>query len=165
MNCKNLPQTPSLTLVIFSLFSFSLLKAQLKWDGGGNDGQWLNAANWVGDKLPSSTDDVVLDNSIQHTAYSVTLPAGNTAIILKSITITPDAGLTLELKIPSLNTAVPALSITGQGNGLIINNGGIFRNASGASSGAPLLVSDSIRINNGGLFIHNTQRSHASNVA
>lgn len=165
MNCKNLPQDLSLTLVIFSLFSFTSLKAQLKWDGGGNDGQWLTAANWVGDKLPSSTDDVLLDNSFLQGAYAVTIPPGNVSITVKSLTINPGTGLTIELKIPATNTAVPALSITSHGYALIINNGGVFRNASGAASGAPLLVTDSIQVNNGGRFIHNTQRSHATNVA
>jgi hypothetical protein len=48
---------------------------------------------------------------------------------------------------------------------MIIDKGGIFKNSSGAKSGAPLNVADSIRINNGGRFVHNTARSHASNVA
>ena len=49
--------------------------------------------------------------------------------------------------------------------GLVLDPGAIFINASGAGAGATLEVSDSIRINNGGRFIHRTPRSHAANIS
>jgi hypothetical protein len=59
---------------------------------------------------------------------------------------------------------VPGFVVTGPGYGMILNEGAIFKNASGASSGAPVDISDSIRINNGGRYIHNTARAHAANI-
>ncbi|MGE3313287.1 MAG: hypothetical protein AB7O66_25250, partial [Limisphaerales bacterium] len=34
--------------------------ATITWDGGGGDSQWSTPANWSGDTLPGSTDDVVI---------------------------------------------------------------------------------------------------------
>jgi hypothetical protein len=42
------------------------------WDGGGNDGLWLTPANWNGDALPVSADDV----TIGAWAGTVTLASG-----------------------------------------------------------------------------------------
>src|SRR6266700_1139492 len=165
MYCKNHLQRNLLILVIYFFISINFLRGQVKWDGEGGDGQWTNPVNWSGNILPAASDDVILDNSISVPGYTVTLPAGNSGIVIRSLTISPAAGQFIEVKIPAVNTAVPAFTATGPGYGLIINNVGIFRNASGASSGAPVAVSDSIRINNGGRYIHNTSRSHAGNVA
>ena len=35
--------------------------ATVAWDGGGNGTLWHDPANWVGDQLPSSLDDVIID--------------------------------------------------------------------------------------------------------
>jgi hypothetical protein len=47
---------------------------------------------------------------------------------------------------------------------MVINNGGTFRNASGASSGNAVSIGDSIRIANNGTYIHNAASGHAANV-
>ena len=151
--------------VIYFTILIDPLHGQVKWDGGGGDGQWQTAANWVGDVLPKPTDNVVLDNTLVTNTYTISIPPGNNSISVKTLTISPADGKTIELRIPASSTAVPAFTATGPGYGLTINNGGIFRNASGASSGAPVAITDSIRINNGGRYIHNTSRSHATNVA
>ncbi|MBA4166335.1 MAG: hypothetical protein H0X41_02090 [Chitinophagaceae bacterium] len=142
----------------------STARSQKKWDGGGNDDQWNNPFNWAGDALPGNIDEVVLDNSIVSTNYTVRLPAGPVCVTVKRINISPFAGNNIELVLPAENTLVPALVITGPGYGLDISSGGIFRNASGASSGTPVSIADSIRIKNGGRYIHNTERAHAANV-
>ena len=45
-----------LLLFGFSVNSFSAVKT---WDGGGADGNWQTAANWVGDAAPAAGDDLV----------------------------------------------------------------------------------------------------------
>jgi len=37
------------------------LLATVNWDGGGLDGLWHTPANWSGDQVPGSADDVVLN--------------------------------------------------------------------------------------------------------
>ena len=155
-------------LFFYTRFLFLLVAipafSQKKWDGGGGDNLWNNALNWADDQEPADGDAVVLDNSVVSGSYTVQLPAGTSAVTVKSIIILPSAGNNIELILPSTNTVVPALIITGPGYGLDIGNGGIFRNASGASSGTPASIADSIRIRNGGRYVHNTERAHASNV-
>lgn len=154
-------------ILFFVLFLKSIpLDAQLRWDGGGGNGQWMTAANWVGNILPSSTTDVILDNSFVSGNYTVTLPAGNIAVTVKSLAISPGPSNKIEVILPATNTAIPAFTTSGPAYGLTINNGGVFRDASGATSGgAPVEIFDSLRINNGGRFIHSTVRSHAALVA
>jgi len=133
------------------------------WTGLAGDGQWATAANWSGGVLPVAVDDILLDNSSAIANYAVILP--NVAIVVKSITINPDPGRTIQLTLPNSNITEPALTITGPGYGLLINDGGIFENASGLTSGESLVIGDSLRINNGGRYIHRTKASHAINIA
>ena len=46
----------SCLLIFFSLNAFSAVKT---WDGGGADGNWQTAANWVNDIAPVANDDLV----------------------------------------------------------------------------------------------------------
>lgn len=140
------------------------MHGQKKWDGGAGDGLWNTAANWVDDVPPSTGDDVVLDHSAIATNYVVTLPSGASAITVKTLIILPAPARTIEVILPVANTAVPGFIAIGSIYGLEIGNGGIFRNSSGASAGTPVNISDSIKIHNGGLYIHNTSRAHATNV-
>lgn len=137
------------------------INAQARWYGKAGDGQWSTAANWVGNQLPLPTDDVLLDNSAVPGNYTVTLPGSAAAITIKSIAISPDAGNNIQLILPSSSTVTPAFTATGPGYGITIENGGILVNASGASSNAAIVVNDSVRINNGGQYTHNTRSSHA----
>lgn len=139
------------------------VSAQLKWDGGGGDNQWSNRFNWNTDILPVSDTEVLLDHTYIKEQYEVVLPSGNIPVTIKNIRI--DAGEdSIILILPSSNVAVPALMLSGRGYSLYIGDKGIFINASGAASGQPVQVSDSIRIDNGGKIIHRTSRSHAANV-
>ncbi|HUR12116.1 MAG TPA: T9SS type A sorting domain-containing protein [Flavitalea sp.] len=148
------------------LFSFQLMdsSAQKKWDGGGNDDQWSNPSNWEEDLVPAPGDEVLLDHSSVAGKYTVFLPSGSTQTILKSITINPQEGDSILMILPVTNTAIPGLQLTGTGHSLILYNRAVFTNASGATSGQPVVISDSIRINNGGVYIHRSARSHAANV-
>ncbi len=154
----------SFYLLLFLFFSFLSANSQKKWDDGGKDDEWNNALNWSDDALPGPDDDIILDNSLTLSGYKVNLPAGNISVTVRSIHIIPSFGNHIELVLPAVNTALPALIVTGSGYGLDIGNAGIFRNSSGASSGTPVVITDSIRIQNGGRYIHNTQRAHATNV-
>lgn len=146
-------------LCIYSSYSQTKL-----WDGGGGDSLWSTAANWVDNTVPNTNNAVLLDNSIVAGNYVVKLPAGNTSVAIKSITLSPSAGNSIRLIIPSTNTATPALTASGPGYGILINDGGIFQNSSGLTSGISLVVTDSIRINNGGRYIHNTRTMHTPNI-
>jgi hypothetical protein len=146
------------------LFFFNSIFASVKiWKGSANDGKWSNPLNWNGNTIPSANDDVILDNSFVSGNYTVTLPAS--LVTLKTVTISPAAGNSIQLTLPSTNTLIPGFVINGPGYGLVINNGGIFKDSSGAASMAPVSISDSIKINNGGRFVHSTPRSHAENVS
>lgn len=140
------------------------LNGQVKWDGEAGDGLWNSATNWVSNTVPSNSDDILLDNSAAPGNYSVTLPAGNSMITVRTLVIMPGAGKTIEVVLPFLNTAVPGFTALGSTYGLQIHPGGIFRNSSGASAGTPVDISDSIKVLNGGRYLHNTSRAHAANV-
>ena len=141
-----------------------LVQAQHKWDGEGNDGQWINPLNWNTNSVPGAEDEVVLDNSWVSGNYLVMLPAGAITIQVKRLTIFPVALDSITLLLPKQNVAVPGLQITSTGYALILNDRAVFINESGAASGLPVMINDSIRINNGGRYIHRTGRSHAANV-
>jgi hypothetical protein len=138
--------------------------AQLRWDGEAGDGQWMTAQNWAGDILPAITDDVILDNAFITGGYIVALPGGNSVVHIKSITITPASGYNIELILPATNTAIPAFKVSGAIYGMVIGNGGIFKNASGTDNGLPVEIADSLKINNGGRYIQNSSGSHAAVV-
>ncbi|MBN8675095.1 MAG: hypothetical protein J0L56_13240 [Chitinophagales bacterium] len=138
--------------------------AIITWDGEGGDGQWNTASNWSGNIVPAAGDDVILDNSVVTGSYVVNLPAGAVTVTINSLIITATGINTIRLILPVSNTIVPGLDITGTGDALVLNNGAILQNSSGAASGLPISVSNLsgiFRINNGGLYIHNTFRQHA----
>lgn len=133
----------------------------IRWDGEAGDGQWGNPLNWENDRVPGTADDVILDNTYVADNYIVFLPSGNVQVVLLSLSILPDS-FTIECVLPSTNTVSPALQLTRAGDAFIIGAGAVFRNASGASSGTPVTVTSagSVRINNGGKYIHQTRRAH-----
>jgi hypothetical protein len=138
--------------------------ATRKWDGGGNGISWNDPDNWDLNLVPLATDDVLLDNSLVPGSYSVSLPAGGILISVNSLTITP-AGTTIVLTLPAGNTSNPGLAITGAGDAMVLNNGAVLRNSSGASAGSGITITNTFRINNGGHYIHNTSRANASIVS
>ncbi|HEY8894623.1 MAG TPA: hypothetical protein VIM79_07395 [Niastella sp.] len=151
-------------LFLFLLLNHAPVFSQLRWDGEAGDGQWMTAGNWSGDVLPGITDDVILDNVFVSGTYSVVLPGGNDLVQIRSVTIAPGSGNNIELILPATNTAIPALKLMGAVYGMVIDNGGIFRNSSGVDNDLPVQISDSIMIKNGGRYIQNSDGSHAANV-
>jgi hypothetical protein len=106
----------------------------------------------------------LLDNSIVAGDYTVLLPPGTESVTVQSLILAPSSPSVITLELPAASTAVPAFTATGPGYGLFINSGAVFINSSGAASGSPIAISDSIRINNGGRYIHHTRRSHSANI-
>lgn len=151
-------------VILLSVITIDLL-GQRKWDGEANDGQWSNPVNWVGDSIPVSSDDVLFDNQYIDSAYSVMMPAGLITVVLNSMEIFPSGDHKIKIIIPNTNTAVPAITLSRAAYPLILNKNAIFINASGASSGSTIDLADSMKIRNGGRYIHNTSRSHAALVS
>ena len=152
-------------------YSFGLTTTKattfVNWTGGGNHGEWTDANNWGIDGVPEAEDAVVLDNSGQTSSYEIILPVGQATTTIQSIEITPAGTKSITLVLPSENKANPGLEITGSGDALVLNDGAIFRNSTGASAGSGFELSGTeakIRINNGGRYIHNTRRAHASAI-
>lgn len=151
-------------LLLFAL-SVNFSYSQIRWDGDAGDGQWMTAQNWTGDILPGATDEVILDNTFINASYIVTLPSGNFGVQIKSVNISALTGNTIQLILPNTNTAIPAFTMAGAVYGMAIGNGGVFKNSSGAAAGEPVVIADSLKINNGGRFIQNSRRSHAAIIA
>jgi len=149
-------------LLITFLFVVSIVsKSQITWDGGGDGVSWNDAANWVGNVVPGPGNDVLLDNSALAGNYTVTLPSGAGSVTIISLTITPGAGNTITLLLPTGNTVTAdAFVTTGTGYTVVIDNGGVFDNNSGVTSGTNLTINDTMRINDGGRYIHRTRSGH-----
>ncbi len=138
--------------------------AQLRWTGDANDSLWATAANWEGGQLPLSTDNVLFDNSRNPANYTVYLPSGSSGITVKNMRISPSVGNSIRVVIPPGNTAVPALAATAPVYGIIIDSAGQLFNSSGATAGNTVVVTDSIRINNGGGYTQHSRSAHAALV-
>lgn len=143
--------------------------ATIKWDGEAGDGLWITAGNWVGNTVPATGDDVVLDNTIVGGNYYVEFPGLAYNIVLNSFAITPAANNTITFKIPNSNIADQAFDVTGAGDAITLNNGAIFINASGrtkAMGGTAVTVGTTnfVRINNGARYVHNTASGHTNNL-
>lgn len=131
--------------------------AQKYWDGEANDGKWNTAQNWFPDGVPTMEDDVVLNKNLVATNYTVSLPNDNVSIQLNSLTIIGNGTTTTTLEIPDVNTASPAFTL----NNIIIGEGGILVNNSGATAGNTFLINGGIRIEDGGRYTHRTIRGNA----
>lgn len=165
MACKCRLRGACAIMVLFFLIHPYFSRGQCTWDGGGGDDQWDNAANWAGDTLPTPSDAVILDNRYVSGSYTVVLPAGTTTVTVQSLFIQPAAGVSIEVVLPAANLAIPAFVAQGAVYGLDVQAGGIFRNASGISSGQSLVIGDSLRIGNGGRYVHQTRASHAGSIS
>ena len=75
--------------------------------------------------------------------------------------IIPALGKEIIVEIPSSSTSVPALILTDQKDGLYIETGGVFINASTATSGNPLQVIGKMRLQHRGRYIHKTTRGNS----
>lgn len=142
-----------------------LLQAQIKWDGEA-DGKWTNPVNWTSNTAPvlAPSADIVLDNSVVQNDYTVKI-TGSDSIVINSLLIAPAPGKTITLLIDASSTKSIALSVLSAAQGIVLENGARLVNASGASAGEIISVTDSLRINTGGLYSHQTRRAHATLVS
>lgn len=153
-------------LLGFLLFGISYIASSQKtWDGGAITSNWNDAANWLPDGVPVSTDNVVLDNSSVAGSYAVNLPPGAVTVTVNTLTITPSGVNTITLTLPSANTGNPGLSVSGPGDALVLNNHGILINSSGAAAGDGVSITNTFRINNGGHYTHNTNTGNVGIVS
>lgn len=152
-------------ILLFFIQPYIVTATLVTWDGEAGDGLWSSAANWNNNVVPSPGDDVLLDNSLLAGNYSVSLPGGTITVTLLTITIAPAGSNTIILLLPAFNTANPGLLITGTGDALVINKGGVLKNSSRVSPGSGIVINNSFRINNGGRYIHNTSSGNAGIVA
>lgn len=142
-----------------------ITSAQRRWTGNGFDGKWNTAANWEGGILPVTSDVVILDNTFVSENYIVQLPGGDSTIRISRLEVMPSAGSTIQLILPAENTANPGLLVESPELAVNIGAGGVLINQSGAGSGSPLVLEGTLRIGDGGKYIHRTRRSHAALVA
>lgn len=154
------PHSLKYALLCALLLWSAVSDAQKRWIGAS--GNWDDALNWQPAALPDSTDQVILDNSSQVGDYTVMLP--NHAIVVNTLIIEPAAGRQITVQLPATNMSSPAFAVRATGDALIIKNGGVFRNASGLSSGQSLQIGGMLRIENGGLYSHQTRSGHATDI-
>lgn len=48
-------------VILALLGAMPTLAGTVEWDGGGDGSSWNDAANWSGDEVPGSFDDVIID--------------------------------------------------------------------------------------------------------
>ncbi len=134
------------------------------------NGRWDDPINWESGLVPSITDDVLLDNSLIPGSYNIQL--SDQQVSIRSLQIIADAGNSITVLLPPTNLLTSssgsleprAFSTTGTGYTLLIGSGGIFINASNSSSGYSIRINDSLRIDNGGRYVHRTRTGHADIV-
>ncbi len=131
------------------------------WDGGATTTAWADAANWSPDGIPTMTDFVLLDNKFVSGNYQVLMPAGTVATKIDRLVINPTTGSVINLNLPVTNTLKDSgLQIMNPEDAMMIFNGGVFTNSSvGVTAGDGFLTAGSIKIFNGGKFIHNNARA------
>ena len=153
-------------LLYFAAFYLLLMvpedaNAQKRWDGEAGNGDWNDEKNWYPDGLPDSSTNVILDNSIVLSSYTVKISSDTSSVKLYSLTIQASPNVSITLEIPKTNKATPAMSIFANKLSIIIGKGGILINKSTAVAGNTLLMNGKIRIENGGKYSHQTVRGNA----
>ena len=78
----------AVAIVCLFVICTSVFAADITWDGGGGagDNNWSTAANWSGDSVPGSSDNVTFDGTSTKactvdsaaTMYSLTISSGYT---------------------------------------------------------------------------------------
>lgn len=154
----------------FLLLVFCLQLHAARWTGAAGNGAWNDASNWEGGVVPGGGDEVLLNNDLLPGNYQVVLP--DDPVTVFRLLIYPSPGSVIALLLPVTNTissaagstAPRAMSLLAPGYAIELGDGALFVNASGSSSGYALRFIDSLRINNGGRFIHRSRTGHAEMV-
>jgi hypothetical protein len=145
--------------------AMAVTKAWVGSGGGGDGVSWSDANNWSPAGAPAAADDVVLDNSSVGGSYTVNLPGAAVTTTIVRLTMTPSSGA-ITLVLPAANTGQPGFRVGDAVAGtddIILNSGAVLRNQTGATAGngieANSTANGTVRINNGGRYVHNTVRS------
>lgn len=157
---NRLRQMVVLILVFLFLLNTKSM-AQKKWDGEGGDSLWSNPINWFPDGIPSDKDDVLINNDMVLMPYTVLLPNGKNTTAVRSIKISATANQEITVRIPSSNTASPAIALNSTDTSLSIGAGATLINTSGAVAGNSIDLAGLFKIENGGKYIHQTARGNA----
>ena len=150
-------------LTAFCCLTFLFSDAGIKvWNVSGS-GAWNVAGNWSPVGVPGAGDDVIIDGTAVFFVGSFTVTLPNTAVTVNSITMTNALGGDVTLLLPATNTLTPALTVTGGGDAFLLDAQCFFKNSSGATTGSAFVITNTLRINNTGKYVHNT-RSDASSI-
>ena len=140
---KWIPACAGMTMLFLFLFTpSSALAAAVSWDGGAS-GSWNTAANWSNDSIPTSSDDVTIDNAAVTTSsnisfstltigsgtYTTSLTLTNNITSGGSITINNAGTLTQNNKVQQVLTGT-----------LTINSGGNLTHQANTTTTLPLQV-------------------------
>jgi hypothetical protein len=151
-----------LILIMLTLSVFCTpVTAQKKWAGPAT-GNWDDTQNWLPQGVPTISDDVSLDNSLQKSDYSVAIL--KSVVSINSLTIEPAAGKKIEVLISGADINSPAFIIHDGGNSFNIKEGGTFQNASALLGGQSIQTAGMITIYNGGRYVHRSRSSHATEI-
>jgi hypothetical protein len=129
-----------------------------------NPGSWNTASNWVENAVPTSADDVILDNSNKTGSYVVQITGANTATC-RTFNIGYSGNVnTITLQISSSPTV--SFTVAGEGttpvDDFVIDAGGKVENSSAAASGNIFSITGTSRFKNGGHYLHNCGRAFGS---
>ena len=146
--------------------SSGIAHADRRWTGLGDGTSWSAAANWEGNAVPGVADDIRLDHAFVAGAYTVQLPGGSATTSLHRLSIVPGNAVAITLVLPATNIGNPGLkagdNLAGTDD-IILGTGAVLVNASSASFGngieANSVANGSVRIENGGRYLHSTQRA------
>lgn len=135
--------------------------AQSKWKGDAGDRRWRSPLNWTDGIAPgiSPAVDVLLDNSLYQENYTIKIETDD-SIVIRSLAIAPDPGKTITLIIDTSAYKSIALTTVSAAGIISIFNGGKLINGSKAASGEVIKIGDSLRLNNGAIYSHQTRRTH-----
>jgi len=96
-----------------AIFTYAFA-ATVTWDGGGGDTDWMNALNWDTDMIPTSADDVDIEDATVVLSNSTTVQRID---LFGSADLTIDAGVTLTID-----------GFTGNDDGFDVNNSAAVTN-------------------------------------
>ncbi len=150
--------------LVIIILQCQIVSAQQRWDGEANNRLWSDGRNWEGDSIPDQNTQVIFDHTFIDSNFTVILDSAAGPVVIGSLEIIPSNGRNIRLIIPAQNKISPALNCL-NAHSIVLRNGAIIQNSSGASSGSIILVSDSVYLFNGSRYIHNTARAHASFVS
>ncbi|MCY2936132.1 MAG: hypothetical protein NT172_18450, partial [Planctomycetota bacterium] len=125
------------------------LLAVVTWDGGAGTMNWGDAANWDGDNLPTSTDDVVIPDLAGVQTINVNITTGNAKTLnsVENVTIQASQSLTLR----DGTSQVSGVFTVSPGGTLVAESGSVFTPTGAVTiDGADLYARDSGTSGNGG---------------